>query len=329
MNKPSPEKHILVTGGAGYVGSVTCEALLGAGYRVRVLDSLMYGGKPLLGLVRPGFSFVNGDVREAEVVDRALEDIDAVVHLAAIVGDTACSRQPKLAKEINHSAAIQLFRLASNRGVKQIVFASTCSNYGKMNDSNFYVDEDSVLAPVSLYAETKVIVEKELLSASKDGNPAVTVLRFATVFGLSPRMRFDLTVNEFTMELMTKRSLVVYGEEFWRPYVHVRDVARAIALVINSPSEKVAGKVFNVGDTTQNYQKKSVVELIRTQIPGDLKTQSVHKEEDPRDYRVSFERIHRVLGFDITMTVEDGIREVVNAISQGMFCKFDEPEYRN
>jgi nucleoside-diphosphate-sugar epimerase len=198
-----------------------------------------------------------------------------------------------------------------------------------MNESNFYVDEDSVLAPVSLYAETKVFVEKELLSASKDGNPAVTVLRFATVFGLSPRMRFDLTVNEFTMELMTKRSLVLYGEQFWRPYVHVRDVARAIALVLNSPSEKIAGKVFNVGDTTQNYQKKSVVELIRTQIPGDLKIQSVHKEEDPRDYRVSFERIHRVLGFDITMTVEDGIHEIVNAISQGMFSKFDEPEYRN
>jgi nucleoside-diphosphate-sugar epimerase len=329
MNKRSSEKHILVTGGAGYVGSVTCEVLLSAGYRVRVLDSLMYGGTPLLGLVRPGFSFVNGDIREAEVVDHTLEDIDTVVHLAAIVGDPACSRQPKLAKEINQSATIQMFRLARNKGVKQIVFASTCSNYGKMNDSNFYVDEDSMLAPISLYAETKVIVEKELLSASKDDSPAVTVLRFATVFGLSPRMRFDLIVNEFTMELMTKRSLIVYGEQFWRPYVHVRDIARAIALVLDSPSEKVAGKVFNVGNTAQNYQKKSIVELIRTQIPGDLKIQSVHKEEDPRDYRVSFERIHRVLGFDITMTVEDGIREIVNAIFQGMFSKLDEPEYRN
>jgi nucleoside-diphosphate-sugar epimerase len=289
----------------------------------------MYGGRPLLGLVRPGFSFVNGDVRDAQVVDQALEDIDAVIHLAAVVGDPACAREPGLAKEINYSATVQLFRLASNRGVEQGVFASTCSNYGKMSDSDSYVNEDSALAPVSLYAETKVAAEKELLSASEDGSSAVTVLRFATLFGLSPRMRFDLTVNEFTKELMTKRSLVVYGEQFWRPYVHVRDAARAIALVLDSPKEKVAGKVFNVGDTTQNYQKKGIIELVRSQISGELEIQSVHKKEDPRDYRVSFERIQKVLGFNITTTVKAGISEIASAISQGIFSKFDESEYRN
>lgn len=323
------EKHILVTGGAGYIGSVTCEVLLCAGYRVRVLDCLMHGGRSLLGLIRPQFSFINGDVRDARVVDQALEGIDAVVHLAAIVGDPACARQPELAKQINYSAAVQMFQLARDKGIGQVVFASTCSNYGKMNNSNSFVNEDSALAPVSLYAETKVAAEKELLSASNSDNPAVTVLRFATVFGLSPRMRFDLTVNEFTMELMRAKSLIVYGEQFWRPYIHVRDAARAIAMILGSSKEKTAGKVFNVGDTTQNYQKKDIIELVRSQIPGDLKIESVHKEEDPRDYKVSFERIHHVLGFNITTTVKDGISEIVNAISQGVFSQFDEREYRN
>ena len=323
------DRHVLVTGGAGYIGSVTCEALLCAGYRVRVLDCLLYGGRSLLGLVRPGFSFVNGDVRNAKTVDRALEGIDVVVHLAAIVGDPACARKPELARQINYDAAIQVFQLSRNRGVERLIFASTCSNYGRMNDSNSYVNEDSVLEPVSLYAETKVAVEKELLSASIGKDLAVTVLRFATVFGISPRMRFDLTVNEFTMELLRNKALSVYGEQFWRPYIHVRDAARAIALILESPKETIAGKVFNVGDTSQNYQKSGIIELMRSQIPGDLTIEFLHKEEDPRDYKVSFERIHKILGFNITTTVTDGINEIASAISQGVFSRFDEPEYRN
>lgn len=329
MKQQDSKKHILVTGGAGYVGTVTCEALLCAGHRVRVLDCLMHGGKPLLGLFRPGFSFVNGDVRDSEAVQHALEGIDAVVHLAAIVGDPACAREPELARKVNYEAAVQMFGLARNKGIQQMIFASTCSNYGKMNDPNSYVDETSALLPVSLYAETKVAVENELLSSSTGGDPAVTVLRFATVFGLSPRMRFDLTVNEFTMELMTKKTLIIYGEQFWRPYVHVRDAARAIALVLDAPMEKIAGQVFNVGDTTQNFQKKGIVELIRSHVIGEVEIKSVHKQEDPRDYRVSFDRIQRVLGFDITTTVEDGIKEIVDAISRGVFSSFDEPEYCN
>jgi nucleoside-diphosphate-sugar epimerase len=321
--------HVLVAGGAGYVGSVACDTLLRAGHRVRVLDSLEHGGKPLLGLFRPEFSFIRGDVRDAAVVEQALGGIDAIVHLAAIVGDPACARQPELAREINYDAAIQMFRLARKKGVKRMIFASTCSNYGRMADPHSLVDENSVLAPVSLYAETKVAVEKELLSSPSDQDPAITVLRFATVFGLSPRMRFDLTVNEFTMELMIRKSLVVYGDQFWRPYVHVRDAGRAIALVLDSTKEKVAGKVFNVGNTSQNYQKKGIIELIRSKLSHDCEIQSVQKQEDPRDYRVSFERIQQTLGYKITSTVEDGIDEIVAAISQGVFSNFEEPGYRN
>jgi nucleoside-diphosphate-sugar epimerase len=329
VNRQGSRKHVLVVGGAGYLGSVTCEVLLCAGHRVRVLDCLMHGGSPLLGLFRPGFSFMKGDVRDAAAVEKALDDVDSVVNLAAIVGDPACARQPELARQINYDAAIQLYGLAKRKGIQQMIFASTCSNYGRMENPNSYVNEESVLAPVSLYAETKVAVEKEWLSAGKGSNPAVTVLRFATIFGLSPRMRFDLTVNEFAMELMTKRKLVVYGEQFWRPYVHVRDAARAINLVLGGPKETVAGAVFNVGDTTQNYQKKGIIDLVRSQISGDLEIQSVQKQEDPRDYRVSFEHIKQKLGFAITATVDDGIKEVVAAIAQHVFSNPYESCYRN
>lgn len=328
MDKKINRKHVLISGGAGYIGSIASELLLCAGHSVRVLDSLLHGGSPLLGLFRPGFSFAKGDVRDEAVVEQALDGIDAVVHLAAIVGDPACARQPELAWQVNYDAAIQMYRLAQEKGVRQIVFASTCSNYGKMADPASYVNEDSTLAPVSLYAESKVAIEKALLTKG-DAGPAVTVLRFATIFGLSPRMRFDLTVNEFTMELMTKRKLVVYGEQFWRPYVHVRDAAHAIKLVLDEEGGKVAGRVFNVGDTSQNYQKKGIVELVRSQISGDVEIQSVHKQEDPRDYRVSFERINQDLGFRITTTVEQGITEILGALSQGIFPNCDDPCYRN
>lgn len=322
--------RVLVTGGAGYIGSVVVRLLLGAGHKVRVLDSLMYGGHALLGLYHDdNFDFIRGDIRSADVVNRSLEGIDAVVHLAAIVGDPACARQPELAREVNVEASLQLFEQCQHRDVNRFIFASTCSNYGKMAGPPRYVTEDSQLRPVSWYAETKVTVEKALLDVPVQNRTAVTILRFATVYGISPRMRFDLTVNEFTMELLTKRKLVVYGEQFWRPYIHVRDAGRAIALVLNAPIEKIRGEVFNVGDTSENYQKGQIVKLICGQIGDKVEINRVNKEEDPRDYRVSFEKIKQRLGFHITRTVEDGVRELIDAITQGVITDFDDPRYCN
>lgn len=329
MTPENSKKTVLVLGGAGYVGSVVCHLLLQRGYRVRVLDSLLHGGSPLLGLYQGAdFSFTRGDVRDAAAVERALQGADAVIHLAAIVGDPACARQPELARAVNLEASLELLRLAQQQGTAQLLFASTCSNYGRMADPTQYVTEESPLAPVSLYAETKVAVEKALLAASA-ARPAVTVLRFATVFGLSPRMRFDLTVNEFTLELLTKKKLVVFGEQFWRPYIHVRDAARALVMVLEAPAEKVRGQVFNVGDTRENYQKKGIVELVRAQVPHPVEIQVVEKQEDPRDYRVSFEKVQKGLGFEITARVPEGIREIAEAIRQGVFSDFDDPGYRN
>jgi nucleoside-diphosphate-sugar epimerase len=321
--------NILVTGGAGYVGSTLVPLLLADGNRVRVLDSLLHRGESLLGVwSHPGFEFVLGDLRERAKLQAAVAGMEAVVHLASVVGDPACSRQPDLARAVNLEASLELIEESRRAGVSRFLFASTCSNYGKMKGADQYVDEESELRPVSLYAETKVAVEKALIQSGCDGNWCPTPLRFATIFGVSPRMRFDLTVNEFTMEMLTKKHLMVFGEQFWRPYVHVRDAARAIQLVLKSPAAKVGGVIFNVGATDQNFQKQQLVEMMHPFAP-DAIFEFVHKAEDPRDYRVSFTRITGELGFRITRTVAQGIEEVAHLVRCNIIGNCDDGRYRN
>lgn len=321
--------RVLVTGGAGYVGSSLVPGLLFEGHEVRALDNLTYGGRSLLGVWNhPGFEFVRADVRDRKRVRSALEGIDAVVHLAAIVGDPACSKAPDLARAVNLEAAKHLIEDAERSGVGKFIFASTCSNYGKMADPTLYVDENAELRPVSLYAETKVAVEQDLLAEDRASGMDRIVLRFATVFGVSPRMRFDLTVNEFTARLLIEKELKVYGEQFWRPYVHVRDVARAVSTVVGTDPAKVRRKVFNVGSTAQNFRKLDLVEMIRPLAP-DATVEYVSKDEDPRDYRVSFDRIREELGFEISLTVAEGIREVADLVNSGIVEDLDDPTYRN
>jgi nucleoside-diphosphate-sugar epimerase len=320
---------ILVTGGAGYVGSTLVPLLLNAGHSVRVLDNLNHGGAPLLPVWSdPAFSFHRADLRDRSAAVSALSGMEAVVHLAAIVGDPASARDPELARSVNLDASLSLIEESRRSGVQRFIFASTCSNYGKMKDPESYVDEDSELSPVSLYAETKVAVERALMASGTGQTWSPTPLRFATVFGTSPRMRFDLTVNEFTLDMLTKKKLVVFGEQFWRPYIHVRDAARGIKLVLESASEKVAGRVFNVGATDQNFQKQQLVELIRPHAP-DATVEYVHKTEDPRDYRVSFSRIKEQLGFSITRTVPEGIAEVAKLVRENVLTDFDNKRYSN
>jgi nucleoside-diphosphate-sugar epimerase len=321
--------NTLVVGGAGYLGSVLVSVLLENGHRVRVLDNLMHRVSSLLAVwSHPNFEFKRGDTRDHQMFASVLDQTDAVIQLAAIVGDPACARQPELARAVNLDASLALLEESRKTGVSRFIFASTCSNYGRMKDRDAFVDETSELCPVSLYAETKVAVERTLLDPIKTGELCATALRFATIFGVSPRMRFDLTVNEFTMEMLTKKHLVVFGAQFWRPYVHVHDVARAIALVLEAPTCKVRNEVFNVGANGQNYQKQQLVELIRMRVP-DAIVEYVHKDEDPRDYRVSFTKIKKELGFGITRTVQDGIAEIAKLVGQGVIEDFDDPRYRN
>ncbi|MBL8211863.1 MAG: NAD(P)-dependent oxidoreductase [Bryobacterales bacterium] len=308
--------QILVTGGAGYLGSVLVRRLLDGGHHVRVLDLLLYGRQSIQELeTRAGFDLRVADIRDQAAVAEALEGIDAVVHLAAIVGDPACARQPEAARAINLDATLGLIRSARAAGVSRFVFASTCSNYGRMADTSMLAGEDHELRPVSLYASTKVEVERALLQQPESPMTA-TVLRFATLYGPSPRMRFDLTVNEFVRSMLVEGRLLVYGEQFWRPYVHVADAARAIGQVLEAPPKAVAAKVFNVGNTQENYRKIDLVNIIREQVPG-AQVEFVARTEDPRDYRVSFERIRRELHFQTAFTVPDGVREIAGALEQG------------
>ena len=319
----------LVTGGAGYVGSTLVADLLAAGRHVRVLDSVAVGdGRSLLQFwADPRFEFIRGDVRDPGLRTAVLEDVDAVVHLAAVVGDPACKREPEQAREVNLEATRSLLAASRAAGVSRFLFASTCSNYGKMEDGAGYVSEDWDLRPVSLYAETKVAAELEVLDATDDGF-ATTCLRFATVYGTSPRMRFDLTVNEFTRDAFVNGELVVYGEQFWRPYIHVRDAARAIVTVLDAQAEGVSGDVFNVGNTQENYRKQDLVELLLERLP-ETRVERVLQADDPRDYRVSFDKINSQLGYETSRTVPDGLDEVLELLRADLVGDPFAPAFRN
>lgn len=319
-------ESVLVTGGVGYVGALASKQLLERGYRVRALDALLFGQQAVADDLRDaGVEVVEGDVRDEGARSRALEGIDAVVHLAAIVGDPACARDPETSHAVNVEATQALIGDAERGGVEHFVFASTCSNYGKMADPTVPIDETGELAPVSRYAEQKVSIEQYL------GNGTAlpsTRLRFATVYGVAPRMRFDLTVNEFTRDLWADHELEIFGAHRWRPYIHAADAARAIADVLAAPRESVIGEVFNVGSSAENYTKATIVEAIRARCErGSVIT--VEQETDPRDYRVNFEKVHSVLGFTPSRTVPDGIEEVIAALDRRAFGDPFDGRHRN
>ncbi len=322
-------KKILVTGGAGYIGSVLVRILLNKGYHVRAFDSLKFGGDALYDVAQhPAFEFMRGDLRVDTDIDRALNGVDHVAHLAAIVGDPACSKFSDEAQEVNWAASVKLFEKAEAAGLERFVFASTCSNYGKMADPNSYVDETSELRPVSLYAELKVKFENYLLKDRKDAGICATALRFSTVYGFSPRIRFDLTVNEFTRNVCLTGEQEIWGPQFNRPYCHVDDLARAVVLVLEAPQEKVKANVFNVGDTTENYSKRMLMEEIQKQLPH-AKAIYVERTEDPRDYRVNCDKIKNELGFSITKKVPDGIREIIKLMHSGIITDARAAKFSN
>jgi len=325
-------KNILITGGAGYVGSGLLRELLLKGYNVTCVDNLLFGEESLLDIQHnKNFTFYKCDINDSKKLDEIFlkNNFDGVIHLAAIVGDPSCKLYSDLAIKTNLDSSKWLLERSKIAKVSKFIFASTCSNYGKMDDPEAYVDENSKLAPVSLYAELKVKFEKYMLSEMKkiDGF-FPTSLRFSTVYGLSPRMRFDLTVNEFTKDLVLGKELIIFGEQFWRPYCHVKDFSNAFITVLDSPNEKVAYKVFNVGDTKENYTKKMIVNEILKILPNS-KIKYVIKNDDPRDYRVNCDKIKNELGFKISMTVPDGIREIKRVIEENLIKDPEDQKYYN
>ncbi len=292
------DRQILVIGGAGYIGSVLSRKLLSKKYRVRVLDKLIYGnGNSISDLMEDElFSFIFGDFGDNEILEKALKDITDVILLAALVGDPICKKYPELAKRTNEEYPINLIQKLIGRNISSFVFTSTCSNYGLRAADDSPADEESELNPQSLYATTKIATEKYILGNLEKLDYSPTILRLSTAFGLSRRMRFDLTVSEFTKELALGKDLIVYDENTWRPYCNVTDISDAIIKVIESPRGKVSGEVFNVGSNNNNYTKKMILDLIEKHISkGTIE----YKKGgfDPRNYRVSFDKAQKHTSF--------------------------------
>lgn len=312
---------LLITGGAGYVGSNLVRDALNNGYRVRCLDLLIYGGRAIVGLINhPDFQLIKGDVRDKNIVENALDGVDAIVHLAAIVGDLPCQAAPKSAYQINFLGTRLLADIARKKKIGRFIFASTCSSYG-ITDTIVPADERRTLNPVSLYAETKVDCENYLLSLM-DETFHPTCLRYGTAFGVSFRTRFDLVVNSFAYEALTKNELLVFAAKTWRPYVHVGDMCEIITLVLSKPIEMVSGEVFNAGSNSQNYTKEAIVNMFLEVIPS-LKVDYPSDVDDKRDYRVDFSKLEKKLGFQPTRTVKRGIEELVFCFSNGILTAAD------
>lgn len=318
------EDLVLVVGGAGYIGSILVRKLLAGGYHVRVLDSLVYGDSAIQEVFgHPRMEFMHGDCRNIQDVVRAMEGVRAVVHLAAIVGDPACEHDHKATREINYAATRMMIEIAKGERVERFIFASSCSVYGA---SEQVMDENCETAPISLYADTKIDSETELLeAATSDFHP--TILRFATIFGLSPRPRFDLVVNLLTAKAMQEGVVTIYNGQQWRPFLHVADAASAIMRVLESPVATVGEQIYNVGDTRLNYTLSAVADKILDFFP---KTRVEHIENsDRRNYRVAFDKVHNELGFECSLTLEDGIRELKEAFEAGLVSNYRDPYYSN
>ena len=320
---PELIRHVLVIGGAGYVGSVLIRTLLPHGYKVRVLDKLIHNnGSAIAGLLEhPNFSFLNGDFCDQAILSEALKDITDIVLMAAIVGDPFCKKYPDVAKKTNQVGSIQLFDSLAGKGINHFIFTSTCSNYGSRRADD-RATEESDLNPLSLYAETKVNVEQHIIKNKNLVDFCPTILRIATAYGISDRMRFDLTIAEFTRELALGRELLVYDENTWRPYCHVGDISGAIMKVLEGDAEKVSGEIFNVGSNDENFTKKKLVDIISSILP-EVKVNFKQGGYDPRDYLVSFDKISSSLQFQNNHSVPVSISKLITAIQSGMFHDVD------
>jgi len=328
------DRHILITGGAGYIGSLLTSELLRINYRVTVMDSLLFGGESLVPFLHhPNFHFAKADVTQPRAIKDSIKDDwqkpDTMIHLAAIVGFPACQAVGRqVAWKYNVEATKMAFEQALDLDVERFVFASTYSNYG-LSENGRPVTEETPLNPQSLYAETKIAAE-EFLLRQMDTSCAPVLFRFATLYGLSPRTRFDLIVNQFVLDAFTKHQLIIYQRGYSRSFVHIRDVARGVILGLEAERSKIRGQVFNLGTDNGNYSKDDIVRLVLKRMPQTIvEYKDLTFGGDMRDITVSFAKIKNVLGFDTTLDVDDGIRELLFALKTGIIQNPTDAHYRN
>lgn len=298
-------ERVLVTGGLGYLGSIVCEHLLDAGYRVAALDNLMYGTgqQGLYHLcANPEFDFLKGDVRDEDTMRSALKSADVVIHLAAIVGAAACDRDPALAESVNLDSVRLLNRFRSPNQL--VIFPNTNSGYGATTGES-YCTEETPLEPISIYGRTKVDAERLLLNS-----PNAIALRLATVFGFSPRMRLDLLVNHFVYAAVKEGYLVLFEKDFKRNFVHVRDVADCMLHAMANRSRMV-GNVYNLGLDSANVSKEELALRVKEHVPNFyIHFAPIGQDPDKRNYVVSSAKLKGV-GFEAKRSLDDGIRELI------------------
>jgi nucleoside-diphosphate-sugar epimerase len=301
--------------------------LLEEGYRVRVLDKLMFGDAGLSDVKdHPDFELQKGNILHVEEVVRALDGTRGAIHLAGLVGDPACAHNRDATVAINYEATKVMVEVAKYKGVRRFVFASTCSVYGAAED--YVLNEGSVVSPVSLYAETNLRSEDVILRGFEGTETVRGIVRFATVYGASKRMRFDLVVNILTAKAVTENRIEIFGGDQWRPNVHVQDAARGLICLLEAPEEKVDGEIFNIGSNGQNYRISELGELVGSVIPG---TEVLARTEQPdkRSYNVSFDKAAHVLDYGVKFRVEDGVREVQETLTGGQVTDYKEDRYYN
>jgi len=326
--------HVVITGGAGYIGSLLTGELLRIGIKVTIIDDLIFGGESLMGyLAHPNFHFVKANVIEPRVLRSSLrsdwEKPNAIVHLAAIVGFPACqSVGRQVAWRYNVEATERVFEQAVSLGINRLVYASSYSNYGVSPDGQ-PVTEASPLTPQSLYAETKIAAERFLLAQS-DTSCAPLIYRLATLYGISPRTRFDLIINQFVLESYTKRELLIYQRGYSRSFVHINDAVRGFILGLQALDEKVRCQIYNLGSEKGNYTKDQIVGMVLKRMPETVVTyKDMTFGGDMRDISVSYEKIQRELDFQTRLTPDDGIRDVLHAIRTGLISNPHDQRYRN
>ena len=322
---PTDDRTVLVIGGAGYIGSGLLPRLLERGHRVRLLDLLMFGKEPIADvLYHPKLEIIQADFRQVDKVVEAMRGVDTVVHLGGLVGDPACALDENLTIEINLVATRTIAEIAKGMQVRRFIFASTCSVYGA---SDMVLNERSTLNPVSLYARSKIASEQVLHKLQSD-DFSVVILRFGTIYGLSGRTRFDLVVNLLTAKAIVDKKITVFGGDQWRPFVHVDDASMAVMLAVEAPKEVIHNETFNVGGDEGNMTLGMVGELVKKLVP-DAELVDSGRDGDRRNYRVDFSKIRNMLGFEPKWTVEEGIKQVIEALRSGKVRDYKAPMYSN